>query len=324
MKRFTEIKDKAATRALTLAFALASIASPLSFTFKVSAEEAVVTPSTPPAATSADSAQTGKAGFKGRPNTGKSAKDAANSSLAALTGGPYYFYAARSQAATTTGAYANVYIGKPYLNSNEYHSVSEISVEKTVGGTKQIVEVGWNVDTTVNGDSNPHLFVYHWVNGAGTCYNGCGFVDYAPNATNAGATLTQGSAKSFGIQYDATTPTGGGWWVSYNGNWVGYFPSSLWTSATPSVTTYTNSDYVQFFGEVASSVTTPCSDMGTGTAGSTGALPAAYFGSITYLNGPAYALNTTTTNSSWYSVGLAGTRTFYQGGAGNGGVINGC
>jgi hypothetical protein len=39
-----------------------------------------------------------------------------------------------------------------------------------------IVEVGWTVDDSLNGDYRPHLFVYHWVNNGETCYNGCGFV----------------------------------------------------------------------------------------------------------------------------------------------------
>lgn len=45
---------------------------------------------------------------------------------------------------------------------------------------RHIVEVGWTVDRELNGDAQPHLFVYHWVDGQATCYNGCGFVQYSP------------------------------------------------------------------------------------------------------------------------------------------------
>ena len=63
---------------------------------------------------------------------------------------------------------------QPYLGVNDYHTLAEISVESA--DLRQIVEVGWTVDRGVNGDSLPHLFVFHWVNGAPTCYYGCGFV----------------------------------------------------------------------------------------------------------------------------------------------------
>jgi len=58
------------------------------------------------------------------------------------------------------------------------HSLDEIAVQ---GGPKNgnIVELGWLVSTDQNGDADPHIFVFHWKNWQGTCYNGCGWQQYS-------------------------------------------------------------------------------------------------------------------------------------------------
>jgi hypothetical protein len=49
------------------------------------------------------------------------------------------------------------------------------------GGPKNgnIVELGWLVSTDQSGDADPHIFVFHWKNWQGTCYNGCGWQQYS-------------------------------------------------------------------------------------------------------------------------------------------------
>jgi hypothetical protein len=58
------------------------------------------------------------------------------------------------------------------------HSLNEISVQ---GGTKNgnIVEVGWIVSTDLNLDSDPHIFVFHWVDWSGKGYDGYGWVQFS-------------------------------------------------------------------------------------------------------------------------------------------------
>jgi hypothetical protein len=180
-----------------------------------------------------------------------------------------FFYAVASQTASADGAYANLVIGKPYLDSGDYHTLAEISVQSADG--EQIVEVGWTVDRTVNGDSDPHLFVYHWVDRKETCYNACGWKQYS-STTKPGDTLPVGASKRFGIMH-----FNGAWWVVYDTEWIGYFPDDLWGG------NYTRSGLQQFFGEVAASSTQPCTDMGTGEpAWSDGA---ARVGSVAELDG---------------------------------------
>lgn len=210
-----------------------------------------------------------------------------------------YFYAVGSQAGDSDGAFASVVIGKPYLAQGDYHTLAEISVQSADG--QQIVEVGWNVDRTINGDDDPHLFVYHWVDRQGTCYNGCGWRQYS-RTTQPGYTLPVGASRLFGIQH-----ANGAWWVAYDTEWIGYFPDDLWNGR------YTRSGLQQFFGEVATSTNTPCSQMGNGTgAYSDGA---ARFGSITQINGPAARVSTRQIGG-FYDVSQLSDRTFRYGGPG--------
>jgi hypothetical protein len=237
-----------------------------------------------------------------------------------LLGGPFYFYAGRNQAAVTSGAASTMDAETPYLDTaNDYHITTEISVEKTNANGHQIVELGWDKDPALYGDSNAHVFVYWWKDGLPKCYNtACaGFVQIASPAPQAGQTLTTGVAasKRYQIQYSATNPAGaqpGAWWFYLGGSALGYIPNTAWGTSA-----FSQSDKVQMFGEVAAGTTSPCSDMGTGTQGSTAAVPAAFMSSNGYVSGPAVSMTTFTTNSSWYSVGSVSNFTFYEGGPGS-------
>jgi len=175
----------------------------------------------------------------------------------APTGGPFYWYAGAYQYTTQAqGTQAFLSQPLPFLNTSaDYHTLGELAVETSDG--LQIVEVGWTVDAVLNGDTNPHLFVYHWVNGNSTCYNGCGWVQVS-TTRSPGMTLTvTTTAQEFDIQHKSD----GNWWVGYQGEWIGYFPDSLWSGS------FTSAGLVQWFGEVASGtnpLTTPTTEMGNG------------------------------------------------------------
>ena len=183
----------------------------------------------------------------------------------------WYNEGAQTHATPVTGAYANLTPINPATASGD-HSLVEIAVSKT-GNSGQIVEVGINRDFNLYGDNNPHLFVFSWVNGVGKGYNaaaGSGWVDYAANPINVGANLSSylgGANKKFGIQYSNAA-----WWISFDNQWIGNYPGTNWTGASPSVT-FADSTYVQFFGEVASTSSAPCTDMGNGTLGTTTPTP---------------------------------------------------
>lgn len=202
------------------------------------------------------------------------------SSRALLTG-PYFFHAGGQQSLaageSATSLAANLHVELPYLDTaNDAHSLGELAIKSH--DQQQVVEIGTTHDPAVCGAGNsPCLFVFWWKNGVGQCYNGCGWVDYAPTALNVGGSLAAdvGTQKRFQLTY-----SGGVWWGAYNGTWIGYFPGSLWTAAPGSVT-FDKGGVFQGFYEVATKVAgdnTPCTDMGNGLLASNGS--AARVGSI--------------------------------------------
>ena len=110
------------------------------------------------------------------------------------------------------------------------------------------------MDRGLNGDDDPHLFVFHWIDGVRTCYNACGFVPFNEPGYSAGMKLPV-----------TTTPTqfnilhhGAEWRVGYNGHWVGAFPDSEWGNR------FKVAGLVQWFGEVSSPTASSCTEMGNG------------------------------------------------------------
>jgi Neprosin len=211
-----------------------------------------------------------------------------------------YLYNVGSQAAETDGFYASVTVGKPALARSDFHTLAEMALQSADG--QQVIEVGWTVDRLVNGDDDPHLFVFHWVNGVPACYNGCGFQQYSRNI-KPGDTLTYGAAKKFGIQY-----SDGAWWIAFDSEWIGYFPESLWKNRGVS---FSRSGYLQVFGEVAAASSRPCTQMGNGQGGD----QAAGLSSVTFLNGPSVTMGIRSTTDVYPVMQLSG-RSFRYGGPG--------
>jgi len=214
----------------------------------------------------------------------------------------YYSYAVGRQTAVTDGAAANMTIGKPTVAKEDWHSLAEIAVQSADG--QQVVEVGWTVDRATNGDDDPHLFVFNWVDGGPTCYNKCGFVPAKGASIKPGDTLVQGTNKQFGIQH-----IGNAWWIAYDTEWIGAFMDSNWDND------FTRSGQLQFFGEVAASSAQSCTEMGNGNPPDSTA--AARIGSVVYVNGPAVSLNVKTINTDLYSTARLSDRTFRYGGPGD-------
>jgi hypothetical protein len=241
-----------------------------------------------------------------------------------------HLYASAGQYAVTSGLQVNTRVQSPQLDTtNDTFTLGETAVLLGSGSTRQVVEYGWAKNPSIFGDSLPHLFAGAWKNNTFQGWNGA-FTDYAGNSNNLGMSLTAGQDITLRIQYDGTTtPASPKWWLwldpdasgSIVGNYVGYFDyNSIW-GASPAVSpVFSTGDSLQAWGEVASTKAKPCSDMGSGDQGSGGALPAAFFGSMAFISGPAVALTTWAANTPGYSLGFVGTagayRTFYYGGPG--------
>jgi hypothetical protein len=187
----------------------------------------------------------------------------------------YYHYNVGSQAAVTSGVYANLTIHKPTLAKEDYHTLAELAVVQSKNEIDQVVEVGWTVDRVVNGDDDPHLFVFSWVDDKPRCYNGCGFVQYSANI-RPGDTIPMDTTKRFGIEFHD-----GAWWIAYASEWVGYFPVKDWT------VDFSTTTMVKVYGEVASITAKPCTDMGNGRLGTEPEdVATGRIGSISLIAGP--------------------------------------
>lgn len=153
----------------------------------------------------------------------------------------------------SAGAGAKMLQASPALAAGDAHTLGEIGVSSA--DNKQIVEIGWHVDVLVNHDVQPRLFVFHWVDGQPTCYNGCGFVEVS-TTHRPGMRVTPGELAEYAIEL-----RGADWWLAYQGVDLGYFPGSLWPTG------FTAADHVQWFGEVAAERAEPCTEMGSGVKG---------------------------------------------------------
>ncbi|MDH6577897.1 neprosin family prolyl endopeptidase [Kitasatospora sp. MAP5-34] len=231
--------------------------------------------------------------------------------VAAASSGPVcwygscYDYVSGRQITDATGASVRMLQAAPEIKpgDTESHSLQELAVQSA--DRKSTVEIGWTVDFGLNGDTRPHLFVYHWVDGAESCYNGCGFVQVSRTA-KAGMPVRAGTAARFSIQNVA-----GDWWLFYNEQAVGYFPGSLWNG------TYTRTQVVTAFGEVAHAKDATCEDMGNGRFGTS-----RHSGWISdfFLTGSTDtpALTVTATSPALYNAGRVTPTSFTLGGPGSG------
>lgn len=166
-----------------------------------------------------------------------------------------YYYAGASDLRTAQGGGLTTTIEKPGYNNSGGggHTLEEMSVQ---GGPNEgnIVEIGSSVSADQFGNADPHLFVYHWLAWASTCYS-CNWVQYS-STYYPGMDLSSFVGHSV---YNGYVYYQGNWWGWFNGQWVGYFPGSLWKG------TFTNSTQAQWFGEVATqNGEPPLTQMGDG------------------------------------------------------------
>jgi hypothetical protein len=207
------------------------------------------------------------------------------------------------QYAAATGASVFLTQAKPIVAPTDYHSLAELAVQSA--DAQQIVEVGWIVAKDINGDSLPHLFVYHWVNGQPSCFNGCGYIQVSPYY-KPGMAVNVGATGIYKINFDQNQ-----WQIFYNGIMIGYFPASLWGGS------FTQIGLTQTFGEVAASSDTSCtSQMGKGIFGSSSG-SAIISGFALVASGTTPSLSVYQTNPSSYNSGAVNSRGFNFGGPGS-------
>lgn len=218
--------------------------------------------------------------------------------------GSCFSYVTGRQFTNTTGASVTMEQAAPRNVAADGHSLQELSLQ-TSGGTTvaDTIEIGWTVDPELNGDYQPHLFVFHWVNGQPTCYNGCGFVQVS-STVRAGMAVTPGTTGTFALRFYQ-----GNWWTYYNSVPFGYFPGSEWGGA------FTSAQIVSAFGEVAADKAPSCTQMGDGVFGSqSGASSISGYQLWGSADQPAFTV--TATDPGSYNFGAVTGTSFKLGGPG--------
>ncbi|HUK13502.1 MAG TPA: neprosin family prolyl endopeptidase [Thermoanaerobaculaceae bacterium] len=167
--------------------------------------------------------------------------------------GACYYYGPASYARTADGGGMTMRVERPAF-SGDGHSLDEIAVQGGTGNGN-IVELGWNVSPSQYSDSDPHLFVYHWVNWVGTCYDTCGWHQVS-STYFPGMNLAAIKGRDVYVGY---VHYQGNWWAWFDNQWLGYFADSEWSGS------YTQSSLIQWFGELATNNGTPPNvEMGDG------------------------------------------------------------
>src|SRR5260370_31074862 len=207
---------------------------------------------------------------------------------------PGYHYVHGYQHTTGIGAEGYLSQHKPFLNSSDNHTLAEIAGQSSDG--KQIAEIGWTVDRGLNGDDNPHLFVFAWCHGVGNCYNGCGYVQFSSTLPPGMTVASDGSQHLYAMEY-----FNGNWWLYYDTEWIGYFPGSIWSNKG---VTFTQVGLIQWFGEVLSKGGSN-TQMGNGILGSNpGSASISNAAVITTPSSAAHAsINLNATDPSCYNYG---------------------
>jgi hypothetical protein len=174
-----------------------------------------------------------------------------------------YFYNTGEMSGRAAGAYANISVQKPKVASTDYHSLAEVAI-RDEAGTGQMIEIGWTVDPGLNGNDDPHLFVFSWINGVPQGYNTEKLSTFVPFVNVSGITA-KATLSDIGVKHQlGFTYFGGNWWAAFDKLWIGHFPGSAWTNAGA---TFDETGVVQVFGEVAARGDAPCTDMGNGVSG---------------------------------------------------------
>ncbi len=167
--------------------------------------------------------------------------------------GACYYYGPAAYNRTEDGGGMTMSIQRPAI-SGAGHSLDELAVQGGPG-SGNIIELGWNVSTSQYPDTDPHLFVFHWINWGPTCYDTCGWHQYSLTyfpGMNLGALVGRDVYIGY-VHYN------GNWWAWFDNQWLGYFSDSEWGGA------YTQSSLYQWFGEVATNNGTPPNvEMGNG------------------------------------------------------------
>ena len=164
-----------------------------------------------------------------------------------------------------TGQYVANFGCETFISANEpftwYHdefSLAQLGLSHGSPAGLQTIEVGWQSYKDLYGDRLPHLFVYYTTNGytkhgdniGGYNRDVKGWVQVSstifPGTTSAPRSTAGGPQFEMHLKVQLWQ---GNYWVAVNGNWIGYYPASLFRADALG----TSPDHVGFWGEIVDS-----------------------------------------------------------------------
>ena len=207
--------------------------------------------------------------------------------------GGLHKYANTSQSVTAFGTEGNINAWDPYVEWSDEFSLGQLALARGSGGGRQTLEVGHQEYRDLYGDWVPHLFIFYTTNNytssgdnkGGYNQDVGGWVQYS-SSIHPGA-LSSPLSTFGGAQYILQLKVQlwqGNWWVRVNGQWIGYYPASLYNTAG----LRNQADQVSWFGEIVDSSShsgTTATDMGNGHWPYEGWQHCAYMNNLLYQSG---------------------------------------
>jgi hypothetical protein len=186
--------------------------------------------------------------------------------------GSVHKYAYSAQWVTNYGCEGNINAWDPYLEWSDEFSLGQCAVARGSGSSKQTIEAGHQEFRDLYGDWVPHLFVFYTTNGyteqgdneGGYNQDVDGWVQYSgsiyPEALSSPLSTFGGAQFIMNLKWQLWQ---GNWWLRCNGNWIGYYPASLFSTTG----LRNEAEKVAWYGEIVDSgdhAGTTETDMGNG------------------------------------------------------------
>jgi hypothetical protein len=183
-----------------------------------------------------------------------------------------YFHGTDNQNGKFYGwdGYLNVWdpaINIPAGGNGTDHSILQAWLQNYSTGVTQSLEGGWNVDQSLYGDNQPHVFTYYTTNGykhdgdneGGYNTQVKGWIQHSnsvfPGIRINGTSVFDGEQFEISMKfqlYQEPNSSDVNWWVAVQGIWMGYYPATLYKAGLA-----VEVDWVGSGGEVFSSLSNP-------------------------------------------------------------------
>jgi hypothetical protein len=181
-------------------------------------------------------------------------------------------YAYSAQWVTCFGCEGNINAWSPYTEWSDEFSLGQTALTRGSGSGKQTIESGHQDYRDLYGDWVPHLFVFYTTNGytesgdnkGGYNQDVDGWVQYSttiyPEALSSPVSVFDGAQYVMNLKWQLWQEN---WWLRVNGQWIGYYPASLFNTAGLRSQAEKNA----WYGEIVDSGShagTTATDMGNG------------------------------------------------------------